>query len=92
MGYHVTRVSVGFTGHLVLEKSMKLRWAGHVAIMEVGSKNAYKILEPLGSLNCIVWMHKSIVRSEVEWTSCGTHSVVALGIRYIKHLVVLVRV
>jgi hypothetical protein len=83
---------VGFTGHLVLEKSMRLRWAGHVAIMEVGIKNAYKILEPLGILSCIVWMHKSVVRSEVELTSCGTHSVVALGIRYVKHLVVLVRV
>jgi hypothetical protein len=80
---------VGFTGHLAMEKSMRLRWAGYVAIMEVGSKNAYKILEPLGSLSCTVWMHKSIVRSEVEWTSCGTHSVVAFGISYAKYLVVL---
>lgn len=92
MGYHITRASMGLTGHLMLEKSMRLRWAGHVAIMEVESKNTYKILEPLGSLNCIVWMHKSVVRSEVEWTSCGTHSVVAFGISYVKHLVVLVRV
>lgn len=83
---------MGFTGHLVLEKSIRLRWAGHVAIMEVGSKNAKKILEPLGSLSCIVWMHKSVVRSGGEWTSCGTHSVVAVGISYVKHLVVLVRV
>ena len=83
---------MGFTGHLVLENSMRLRWTGHVAIMEVGSKNAYKILEPLGSLSCIVWMHKSVVRSEVEWIGCGTHSVVAFGISYVKHLVVLVRV
>jgi hypothetical protein len=45
---------MGFTGHLVLEKSMRLRWAGHVAIMEVGIKNAYKILETLGSSSCIV--------------------------------------
>lgn len=79
---------MGFTGHLVLEKSMSLRWAERVAIMEVGSKNAYKIIERLGSLSCIVWMHKSVVRSEVEWTSCGTHSVVAFGISYVKHLVV----
>jgi len=83
---------MGFTGHLVLEKSMSLRWAEHVAIMEVGSKNAYKILERLGSLSCVVCMHKSIVRSEVEWTSCGVHSVVAFGISYVEHLVLLVRV
>jgi hypothetical protein len=79
---------VGFTGHLVLTKSMRLRWAGHVAIMEVGSRN---VLGPLGSLSCIIWMHKSVVRSEVERTSCGTHSVVAFCISYVKHLVVLVR-
>jgi hypothetical protein len=83
---------VGFTGHLVLEKSMRLRWAGHEALMEVQSKNAYKIFEPLGSLSRIVWMHKSIVSCEAEWTSCGTHSVVAVGISYVKHSVVLVRV
>lgn len=83
---------MGFTGHLVLEKSMRLRWAGHVAIMEVGSKNAYTILEPLASLSCTVWMHKSVVRSEVEWASCETHSMVAFGISYVKHLVVLLSV
>ena len=83
---------MGFTGHLVLEKSMRLRWAGHVVLMEVGSKNAYQILEPLGSLSYKVWMHKSVMRSEVEWTSCGKHSVVTFGSCYVKHLVVIVRV